>query len=338
MFRRSALLVNFCLALWVAGCVAPPSTPAPESVGTWVVYWDDERGLEELVRHGGLFDYASLFAYELDPAGHPVPAPGVESLRGRFLAETQAQGIQAWATIVNDVRRPDGTVELKNAKIVQDILSDPVRRKDHARLLAERIARDGFRGLHLDYERIDARYADAFRDFVSLLGSELEGRGCDLNVVLEPQRGPRPGPGSARITVMAYNLHGPHGGPGPRATPAFVRDVVPEAGTDRRGTPTVALALAGFMWRPDGGVESVDWSNAYREARHVVVERGLFNRVPYARLPAGELWFEDAESLDVKWRAAHAAGFRGLALWRLGGNDERLFDWLATLSHDDSRQ
>lgn len=292
--------------------------------------------MAELDRHGGLFDYASLFAYELDPGGRPIPAPGFQQVAARFKNVARSKGFKAWATVVNDVRHPDGSVRLKSADAVHAILSDPGRRADHARVLAEQIERDGFDGLHLDYERVAARDEDVFRAFVSLLDAELSRRGAELNVVLEPLRGPRPTPGTAGVTVMAYNEHGPHGGPGPRATPGFVSDLAPREGRNRYGSPTVALALAGFLWKDDGTVEPVDWDAARDATRETPPERGLFTRVPYARVAAGELWFEDPESLDAKWRAAHAAGFRGLALWRLGGNDERLFNWLHTLQHSNS--
>ena len=119
-----------------------------------------------------MFDYASLFAYELDPGGRPVPAPGFEKLAARFLEAARNEGLQAWATVVNDVRHADGSVRLKSAETVHTIVSDPGRRADHARALAERIERDGFEGLHLDYERVPERDAEAYRAFVSRLGAD----------------------------------------------------------------------------------------------------------------------------------------------------------------------
>jgi hypothetical protein len=333
--RRHLLLAASYLAvllpgLW--GCALPPAAPAPERLGAWVVYWDAERGLDELERHGGVLDYASLFAYELDALGRPVPAPGLAPARERFQRLARRHGISPWATVVNDVRLADGSVRLKDADIIHAIVSDPDRRAEHARRLARRVCGDGFRGLHLDYERVDRRRGDAFRAFVERLDAELANRGCELDVVVEPARGPRPAPGTAAMTVMGYNLHGPHSGPGPRSTPAFIDKIAARGLAARRPPASIALALGGFLWRSDDGVESVDWTAAGDIAGEAPAERSLYTRVPYARIAAGELWFEDVESIEVKWRAAHAAGFRGLALWRLGGNDEELFKWLEDLS------
>jgi hypothetical protein len=38
--------------------------------------------------------------------------------------------------------------------------------------------------------------------------------------------------------------------------------------------------------------------------------------------------------LFTKWQAAWKAGFRRLAIWRLGGNDESLFDLLRGIKPD----
>ncbi|HSH42738.1 MAG TPA: hypothetical protein VK973_11505 [Arenicellales bacterium] len=322
------------IAFLLTACAGPRVAPEPDRVGTWVVYWDAERGLDELDSYGALFDYASLFAYELAPDGRPRPAPGMESARDRFQSLARQHDIQAWATVVNDVRHPDGSVDLKSAEVVHAVISNPQRRARHARELAQRIGDDGFDGLHLDYEQVHERHRAGFRAFVGLLADELARRGLGLDVILEPSRGPRPAAGTARVTVMAYNLHGPHSGPGPRATPAFARDVAPDMDLDRYAAPSVALALAGFVWGGDGSVKAIDWRAAREAVGDGTTQRGASHKVPYARIADGEIWYEDAESLDAKWRAAHEGGFRGLALWRLGGNDERLFNWLETLNRD----
>jgi spore germination protein YaaH len=44
-----------------------------------------------------------------------------------------------------------------------------------------------------------------------------------------------------------------------------------------------------------------------------------------------EVWFENPESLLTKWQAAEKTGFRHLMIWRLGGNDERLFRFIHEL-------
>jgi spore germination protein YaaH len=250
----------------------------------------------------------------------------------RFLKAAKRAGSAAWVTVVNDVRS-GGEVRLKDAEAIAGLISDPLRRLDHARALARKAAQDGFAGLHLDYEGIEPRYAEDFQQLVVELRDALASEGLGLNVVVEPQRTPLPAPGSVALTVMGYNQHGPHGIAGPRATPLFVAAAAARGRGDVNASPTLALALGGFLWTSTGPARAVDWASAQAAAaERGSAQRGLFTRVPNVRqADGGELWYEDPESLAAKWRAAHAAGFRSLMLWRLGGNDERLYEWLAGL-------
>jgi hypothetical protein len=326
---RSCLIIVLTL---LPCCRMPQRVVPPERIGAWLVYWDLERGLSELKKHGRLFDTVSLFAYELDPEGRPTSAPNLEETIPSFIALAKKHGFSPWVTVVNDVRS-DNEVRLKDTTLLHHLLADPATREAHAVLLAEKAVADGFAGLHLDYERLPQTDEPAYQAFVTQLSAELRSRGLDLDVVLEPKRGPLPAPGETKITVMAYNLFGPHSTPGPRATPAFVSELSPKARVDTNGAPTLAIAVAGFAWHPDGKVTSVGWSQAEELAKEASQRRSsVFTRVPNMRLDDGtEVWFENPESLLAKWQAAEKTGFRHLMIWRLGGNDERLFRFIHEL-------
>jgi hypothetical protein len=234
---------------------------------------------------------------------------------------------------VNDVRFSVDSAILKDPTVVHDLIADPARREEHVRALAEQVEEDGFSGLHLDYEQVAESDSSEFKAFVGELRRELEGRELGLEVVVEPSRGPLPEPNTTSVSVMGYDLFGPHSGPGPRATPEFVSGLRQRLRGDSDSTAGLAMALGGFAWEPGGEVRPLDWARAAQlsdgaEHRH----RGALDGVPSARLDDGtELWFEDPESLLSKWEAAWRSGFRRLLLWRLGGNDERLFDMLRDL-------
>ncbi len=334
---RSTLgLVGFlCPGILALATSCPPDSRVaqPLQLHAWVVYFDATRGLAELERHGSLFDRVSLFAYELDPGGMPQPAPSMEQMIAPFLELAADKGFSPWVTVVNDTRHGIDSAIAKDPGLVHWLIADPKRRAAHAGELAERVAADGFRGLHLDYEGLPEEDTRYFQEFVRTLRLELELRGLGLEAVVEPERGPLPEVRSTGVTVMAYDLFGPHSGPGPRSTPAYVSKLGRRAASDADGAATLALAVRGFAWKPGGEVSSLDWSVAQQLAdRTPQVDRGMVDRVPSARLDDGtELWFEDPESLVSKWQAAWGAGFRRLAIWRLGGNDERLFHLLSDL-------
>jgi len=312
----------------------------PLQMQAWVVYYDADRGLEEVRIHGALFDRISLFAYELRPDGFPQPAPNMSRMVPQFLAFAEASGFEPWVTVVNDVRFGRDSSILKDAGLVHDILNDEARRNDHARALAERAQSDGFAGLHLDYERVADSDSSEFRAFVGVLNNELKGRGLELEIVVEPSYGPVPNPNTASVSVMGYDLHGPHSGPGPRATPEFVSGLQPRAAGDTDNAAGLAIALSGFSWSPSGDVTPVDWTASEQmSAEGRTWQRNAEDGVPNTRLDDGtEIWFEDPESISRKWDAAWRSGFRRLLLWRLGGNDERLFSLLRDLKRGDVRR
>ena len=319
------------ITVLATSCPRDSRVARPLQLHAWVVYFDAARGLAELQQHGSVFDRVSLFAYELDPAGSPQPAPGMDQMIAPFLDLAAEKGFSPWVTVVNDTRHGIDSAIAKDPDLVHEVIADPERRTAHAQELAARVAADGFRGLHLDYERLpetDTRY---FQEFVRALRLELEVRGLELEIVVEPEGGPLPEVRSTSVTVMAYDLFGPHSGPGPRSTPAYVSQLSIRAAMDADNAATLALAVRGFAWKPGGDVGSLDWSVAQQLAdRTPQIRRGTADRVPSARLDDGtELWFEDPESLLSKWQAAWGTGFRRLAIWRLGGNDETLFKLLS---------
>ncbi len=334
--RWRSLLVSLVIIVPAISCAPRWDAPRPMQLAAWVVYFDVEDGLAELRQHANLFDRVSLFAYELDPGGNPQPAPAMEETIAPFLSLAEEGGFEPWVTVVNDVRYEPDSAVAKDGLLVHDLIVDPARRATHVRDLASRAWHDGFVGLHLDYERVPESDTTAFRDFVEELKAELQRVGLGLEVVMEPVTGPLPAFGGTSVTVMAYDLFGSHSGPGPRSTPTFISQLGNKAGLDGDSAAAVALAVHGFAWEPDGVVRSLNWSAAGRlaeEARNT--PRRNSDHVLNVQLDDGtEVWFEDVESIMAKWQAAWQAGFRRLAIWRLGGNDESLFDLIQRMRPD----
>jgi len=320
------------LLVAVFACAPGIGVPGPVEIQAWAVYFDSERGLAELQQHGELFDRVSLFAYELDPVGSPTPAPNMVTMIAPFFDLAAVKGFEPWVTVVNDVRYEVDRVLAKDSTLIHELLADPARRVAHARELADRVAGDGFRGLHLDYERVPESERVPFQAFIRTLGNELRQRGLGLEVVVEPVTGPLPAAGNSSVVVMAYDLFGEHSGPGPRSTPDFVTELGSRGAVDSDSAAALAVAVGGFSWDSDGEVDPIDWSEARERAAEASRTRRDAADVPSARFGDGtEIWFEDPASVLGKWQAAWQAGFRRLAIWRLGGNDERLFDLIRQL-------
>jgi hypothetical protein len=328
------ILSGFALLIALLGlveCSGPKKMVLPGSLGAWVVYWDGERGLKELERYGNLFDRVSLFGYELGENGQPQPAPGLEGLLPRFLQISREKGFSPWVTIVNDWRGSE-KVTLKETIRLGRVLSDNKERQKQVRVIVDLVATNGFSGLDLDYEgflREDRHFLDPF---IFELSAELQKKELGFNMVVEPRKDRYlPPEGAASLTVMGYNLHGPHNGPGPRATPKFLKSLIPRGKGDASGKSVLALAVGGFAWDKNKKVKQVDWKTANQQGEKGTEKGRGAGNVPFVRLEDGSiLWYEDEKSLAAKLMAS-SNGFKGLMIWRLGGNDERLFQWLGTL-------
>ncbi len=296
------------------------------SLGAWVVYWDGNRGMDELEKNSGLFSKVSLFAYEMGPNGSPRHAPKTKDLIPRFIALAKQQSFSPWVTIVNDTRIADDKVLLKDLELTRKLCSDSALIRSHVVEIADMVQRDGFSGLDLDYERLEAEDQENFRLLVKEFSNELKKRGLGFNITLEPLRGPLPLPGTLPITVMGYNQYGTHSGPGPRATPEFLEKIGKRVAPFSNGRLELAIAVAGFSWTEGGKTKQIDWGEAQKLYSSARVERSLFTKVPHVKLSTGtEIWFDDADSMKAKLDAALRAGYSGIMIWRLGGNDESLF-------------
>jgi len=322
---KSCLFLSAIL-LCLGYCAPLEEIRPPQHLGAWIVYWDGERGIQELEQNGELFDRVSLFAYELDASGNIRHAPHLKDIMPPFFALSQKKGFSPWVTLVNDLRTPN-RVLLKDSNIVRQLITDPLLLNQHVKNIVQRMKEDGFAGLDLDYEGLDVSDQDNYRAFVSALSAELEHNGLGLNVLVEPRRGPLPARSTVSLTVMGYNLHGPHTGPGPRATARFISSLRKRGVGDRYNAPGIALAVGGFSWGSDGKVRQLDWTEGQRITQSAVKNgRGFFNNVSFSRQEDGsEIWFEDDISIGEKWGAAYRNGYRKVMIWKLGGNDENLF-------------
>jgi hypothetical protein len=331
---RYKLLCLFTLltsTLFFISCTAThKKTSSPQHIGAWLVYWDGKRGLSELDENGHLFHRVSFYAYELDVEGYPRPAPHFTELLPDFFKRAQKYGFQPWVTVANDVRLDNGSARAKDVVVLRKILKDPERRKTHAAILAEKVLSDGFAGLDLDYEGLCTYDQEHFQAFVIDLSRELKHRNLGFNVILEPHHGPLPPHDTVTSTVMGYYLHGEHSGPGPIATPDFIAELDKRVIRHTKMPSDLALSLGGFSWSPGNKAEQVQWVDAQKKAVHALkAGRHRSTKAPYAILADGtEIWYEDSESLSAKLKAAQGSQFSGLMLWRLGGNDESLFQLL----------
>ena len=237
--------------------------------------------------------------------------------------------------------------------VVAAILADPVASERHRRLLVDLAREHDWDGVEIDYGNLPPTAGPSFVEFLGRLRDQLHDEGRDL-IVTVPARVSD----EERAEALAYSyqalgnvsdqlrlrthFHAWEGSaPGPVAPLSWLQDVVAYA-VERVPREKLMLGLAtyGFDWGPDRGVElqtadalalaselgvRPQWNAAAAAHTFSYVEDGVEHTV----------WFEDSRSVEQKYALAEREGLRGVAIWRLGGEDWRLWD-VATGAGDDN--
>ena len=293
--------------------------------------------------HPGLFDAVRIFAAYFDEKDRPYLAPAWAALFGGDVRRVFGN-TPVYLTVVNDLTTISGkNNRLKDPQLVRRLLADPAARAAHIEALIALTRRNGFSGLEIDYENIEAEVWPQFLAFVATLHQRTQREGLALSVLLQPQARylGSPLPQGPQYVLMGYNLFGSHSGPGPKATPEFLAQQAQSLrAIGALDATALALATGGYDWTGPKAAAQIDeaaaatlLARAQAASRRSAPDGYLVSRYRDNAGASHEIWYADAQTLTTLWQAAHDAGFSRLVVWRLGGNAPALFNWLQTLKH-----
>ena len=124
---------------------------------------------------------------------------------------------------------------------------------------------------------------------------------------------------------MAYNLHGPHNGPGPKADLAFIRRTMKKMDA-LRGEAALAFSMGGAIWKDgkEGRFLSEQAAAALAEQYGKVPQRDEASAALHFSYEADghtlTVWYADVTTLEAWSQAALEAGYPHVFLWSLGGS------------------
>jgi len=182
-------------------------------------------------------------------------------------------------------------------------------------------------GIEIDFENLTDIDAALLTQFYTLLYTQLSQEQLQLRIVIEPKMkfesislpvGPQ-------YVVMAYNLHGFHSAPGPKANIPFIGKLTARM----EGLPqnsTVAIATGGFMWSENGAIAAISEQQAV-ELQKKASDNTIVRDEPSQAISfiyedlKGEkhtIWYADHITLKHWIKAIQQRGFSNIAIWRLG--------------------
>jgi spore germination protein YaaH len=242
-------------------------------------------------------------------------------------------------------------INCQGATKVHRILTDAVLRERWLDQLVALAAAHAYDGLSLDLEAGPASDREALSTFVETLAARLHADGRRLTVAVSaktrdslthPRSGifdyPRLSQAADWVFVMAWGLHWATSAPGPQDDAAWVTGIadyvasLPQPHRFVYGTNLYAMD-----WPDGGGPAHEATAYQYGEAMPLLASFGASAALDpaadnlHATYVDGagsthDVWFPDATTTARRVGLARSRGFGGVGFWRLGMEDQRLWD------------
>lgn len=340
----ATLILAIAVLSWLKGeFISSPSRG--NYVSGWLTYFSFDQSFSSFKNNADFFSEVNPFIYAFAKDSLIIMAPGFNEIRLKNITNfARNKNIKVIPTVVNDVidQETGFALSLKDPVIIHTALAGQTATNRHIENIISLVEKNDFDGIEIDYENIAREDAAQFTEFIRLLSSAMHSRGKTLNIVLEPKffSGLRPVLNNQELSLIAascdtvklmcYNMHGLFSKPGPVATPGWIKQLLRAAErTIPKQKLCAAFALHGFAWKADKAV-----SLTYKEIQVLIEEYKPEilrdnNSVPYFKyIEANKtvvVWFEDATSIAAKVKIVHAEGFKKIAFWRLGEEDQNLY-------------
>lgn len=207
----------------------------------------------------------------------------------------------------------------------------------------------GYGEINVDIEHVEPAIREALSRFVERLTAHLHEVGLEVSISVpaktwdDPEHGwsggfdySRIGQAVDRIYLMTYDEHGYSSGPGPIASSGWVESVVTYAVSQMPSHKVyVGIPGYGFDWTDGEKPRYISYSQAITQADELGagVRRDEASNTPtYTYIRDGkehEVWFEDAASSAFKLDLVESNDLGGIALWRAGLEDPKLWRAIA---------
>ena len=297
----------------------------------------DHEAYDTLVQQGDKIDYLVAFQYALEADG----SVNTTYDPAEMLQYAKRYGKQALALFHN--LGPAGNFD---QAVAHSLLSDPAARHRAVENIYTILSTKGYRGVNVDLENLDPKDRDSYTGWLQELQARLHPAGYVVTVSVPAKTYDDPeapwsgafdyaaiGQVTDQVLIMAYDEHYQFGVPGPVASLGWVQQVMAYA--SRMMPPrklVLGIAAYGYDWPTDGSAAKAVTS------RQALRDLALRNATPAwdydAEVPVDQTgeyvrYFEDADSTAFKLQQVFEHHWAGVAIWRLGFEDPRLWPRLA---------
>lgn len=314
-----------CIAVFCVACIPLKDEDkiegANDKLSTWVADWDYKSGFVDVAHMEGLASVQLFSVYFTQQAEFHLTEAFLAMEKQAF--EQELIGVPKYFTVVNDRFLESGKVKQKDPTLISQVVQDKTTRARYITELVNLAVERNYDGVEMDFEKINAKDKTKVAYFYGELYQALQAEGKALRVLIEPAtiatktRYPE-GP---TYVVMAYNLHGYHSKPGPKADYAFIKQLVADS-KNVPGKVTIAFATGGFVWKGDT-VKALSEIEAERIAPKRSKRDQQSGALHFDSERHGEVWYSDAKAINGWIDVAQQTKSVDIAIWRAGGLTEK---------------
>ena len=348
MTRQLAVFVWILFLLTLA--VEPVAAQKMETLFYAV---DTEASLSNFQRHVDAISIIAPQTYSVDERG--ILSGAVDS---RILSLAREKGVKVMPLVINPGF---------NQPMIHKLLFDPSAQDLAIASMIEQCRQHGFYGFQFDLENVNVADKEALTRFYRKAADAFHEKGLALSIAVVPRTSDFAGSGSYSkwifenwrgaydykalaeagdfISLMTYDQHTAHTPPGPVAGLPWMEAVIDFALKKEvpPGKISLGIPLYSDHWFPEAqGEQARSWG---REISFDQAE-GLAQR--FAAVPEWDnrektsfthferdgvyeyLFIEEARSFEAKLELVKKYNLRGLSAWRLGMEDERIWNALPT--------
>lgn len=299
---------------------------------------------ESMTKNAKVLDEVSFFWYTFDATGKVKQNGKVDS---NIKKTAQKNGSKAYAVVHN--MNTSGGVGF-DANLAHRVLSNSAVRANLVTNLVNLTTKDGWDGIAVDIEKTPPGDRNNFSAFVAELGKALKAKDKVLNISIPAKFVDYPsdlwsgaydyaaiGKSADQVVLMTYDEHGLGTTQGPVASQGWVDRVITYAtGKINKEKIVMGLPVYSYDWGSNKPLmpDYLSYSQTVDRAKKHGVE--ILND-PSAKVPQftytangvrHEVFFENVASLKIKMDYALKHKLHGVAVWRLGMEDPKIWDSL----------
>jgi len=322
---------------------APPSIPSSDKLvlgyGTYYSS-SDTSSLNSLKSHSTIIDELATHTYIVNTDGSLYIQNNV--FPKSQVSFANSNGIKPLAVVRNEF----------NGDLAHDVLTDSTARTNLLNGIQSSLKSNSFSGVNIDFELLKSSDRDVFTAFMRDLYNMLHPQGFIVSIALPAKTSEaekwvyaydyaKLGSYADQVILMTYDEHYPGGQPGPVASIGWVQRIVNYASSViPRSKLLLGIAAYGYDWTVSGGKTISTKSVSIATAASIAANNGTqiqwdsTAQVPYFNYTDSKgshsVYFENSTSIGYKLNIVNNSNLKGIAIWRLGLEDESYWTTIKT--------